>query len=66
MRRAMRKPRDTLFKNFAEQLTEIDKFISLFPRSNTTKKMPPEELNDILLHTVPTGWAKKPTYRYGT
>ena len=48
-----------LFKHFTERLTEINNFINLFPGLDTTKKVTPEELNDILLHTISNGWAKQ-------
>ena len=39
---AMRKPRGMSFKRFAEQLIEINTFLSIFPVSETIKKIPPE------------------------
>ena len=48
-----------LFKHFTERLTEINNFLNLFPGLDTTKKVTPEELNEILLHTVTNGWAKQ-------
>ena len=59
MRRAMRKPRELPFKRFAAHLTELNNHPSLFPRSSASKKMPPEELNDILLQAVADGWVKQ-------
>ena len=59
MRRAMRKPRDLPFKRFAARLTEINNYQTLFPVSNAAKKITPEELNNILLHSVLNGWAKQ-------
>ena len=59
MRRAIRKPQITTFKRFAERLTEMNNFLPLFPGSESSKKMEMEDLNDILLHAVPTGWAKQ-------
>ena len=59
MRRAMRKPRSMPFKLFYVQLTSINYFIPLFPGSDASKKMPPEELNEILLHAVSSGWSKQ-------
>ena len=59
MMRAMRKPCNMYFKRFTARLTEIDNFLPLFPGSDPTKNMPAKELNDILLHAVPNGWAKQ-------
>ena len=59
MRRPMRKPRDLLFKRFTERKIELDNYLPLFPGSRTSKKIPPKELNNILLHTVPNGWTKQ-------
>ena len=38
---------------------EINKCLPLFTGYREDKKIPPEELNDILLHAVPNGWAKQ-------
>ena len=48
-----------LFKVFLARLTVINNFLPLLPGSDTTKKMPPEELNEILLCVVPNGWDKQ-------
>ena len=56
MRRAMRKPWDISLKRFTTRLTELKNYLLLFPGSSADKKMPPEELNKILLHAVPNGW----------
>ena len=58
MRRAMRKPHKTLFKSFAACITELNNYLPLFPSLSSSKKMPPEEITEILLHAVPNGWAK--------
>ena len=55
----MLKPRDIPFKHFAALLRELNSYLPLFPRSSASKKIPPEELNQILLHAVPNGWAKQ-------
>ena len=55
----MRKPHDMSCKRFAARLTEFNNFLLVFPGSDTTKKMPTEELNEILLHAVPKNWAKQ-------
>ena len=59
MRRVIRKPRDIPFKRFAARLTEPNSYLPLFPGYSASKKMPPEELNQILLHAVPNGWEKQ-------
>ena len=47
------------FKRFAERPTKINNSIPLFPGSGASKKIPPEELNETLLHVVPNVWANK-------
>ena len=59
MRCAIHKSCDILFKRFAERLTEIHNFHPLLPISEATKKVPPEDLNYILLHAVPSRWDKQ-------
>ena len=59
MRRAMHKPQDIPFKCFSTRITELNNYLPLFLRYSTTKKIPPEELNEILLNAVPNGWAKQ-------
>ena len=53
MRRTMRKPQGVTFKKFAAQLPETNNFLTLFPGSDATKKITPEELNEIILYVVP-------------
>ena len=38
---------------------EMNNFLPLFPGSDITKKMMPEDLNKILLHAVTNSWAKQ-------
>ena len=45
-----------IFTRFVARLKEINNFLSVSPISDATKKIPTEELNDILLHEVPNGW----------
>ena len=59
MRHAMRKPLKILFKHFCARHKELNNYLPLFPGSSASKKMPPEELNEILLHAVPNSWAKQ-------
>ena len=59
MHRAMCNPRDINFKLFASHLTEVYKYLPLLPGSSTAKKIPPEDLNEILLHSVPIRWANQ-------
>ena len=59
MRRAMRKPRDLLFKIFAARLIELNNYLPISPGSSAAKNMDSEELNKILLHVVPYLWAKQ-------
>ena len=59
MRRSMRKPQGLPFKCFSARLTERNNYLTLFPGSSATNKMPPEDFNNILLHAVPNGWAKQ-------
>ena len=58
MRRVISKPSKILFKRFTTRLTKINNYLPLFPGSSDSKNMPPEELNEILLHAVLDGWAK--------
>ena len=59
MRRAMRKPWDLPFKRFAARLTELNNYLPLLPWYSATKKVPPEEINEIILHAVPNVWEKQ-------
>ena len=59
MYHAMRKPRIISFKYFDSQLTEIKNYFSLLPELSEHKKMDLEKLNEILLHAIHNGWAKK-------
>ena len=52
MRHAMRKPQDITFKCFTNHLTELNKYLPIFLGSSSAKKIPPEYLNEVLLHTV--------------
>ena len=56
IRRVIRKPSDMPLKHFVAQLTKINNFLPLFPGSDASKNIPPEELNEIILHAVPNGW----------
>ena len=53
------KLQDIPFKYFAVSLTELNNYLPILPSSRATKKIPPEELNDILLYAVLNGWEKK-------
>ena len=59
MRREMCKPHDMIFKSFTAELKEIINFLPLFHGSYATNNIPPEEINEILLHAVPNGWSKQ-------
>ena len=59
MWRVMHKPWDHPFNCFAARLTELNDYLPLFPGSSSVNKIPLEDLNDILLHAVPKGWAKQ-------
>ena len=59
MHLAMCKPCKTLFKLISAYLTELNNYLPLFPSFSASKNMPPKELNKILLHAVPNGWAKQ-------
>ena len=58
-RHAIHKPHSMPTKQFSAQITEISNFPPLFPGSEASKKMPPEELNKIILHAVPNGWSNQ-------
>ena len=59
MRRAIRKPCNMILNNSIARITEINNFLNLFPGLDITKKVTPEELNEILLHVVPNVWDKQ-------
>ena len=59
MCRAMRKTQGTLFDIFAARLVQINKYLPFFTGSIEDKKMALEELNYILIHAVPNGWANQ-------
>ena len=59
MQRVMHKPRYIPFKRFVACLKELNNYIPLFPGSSAAKMITPEDLNEILLHAVPNGWAKQ-------
>ena len=56
MSRIIRKPQDTPFKRLATRLTELNIYLPLFPGYSGAKKMPPEDLNEIMLHALQNGW----------
>ena len=47
------------FKRFSVQRTEINHYLSLLPGSRDAKKITPEEINEILIHAVPSIWANQ-------
>ena len=55
----MHKPCGIHFKRFTSRLTEINNFLPLLPSSEASKKIPPEDLNEILPHEVTSVWAKQ-------
>ena len=59
MRRVMSKSQSMTLIRFAVRLTEINNVLPLFPGTETSKKIPPEDLNKILLHTVPNARANQ-------
>ena len=59
MGHAMRKPQDIQLKRSSAQLTELNNYLPRFPGSRNSKKMGLEELNEILLQSVPSSWARQ-------
>ena len=59
MCRVMCKPWDLTFKIFDTQLIKLNKYLLILPGSSAPKKIPPKELNEILLHAVPKDFAKQ-------
>ena len=55
----MRKPQGLPLKIFSVQLMELNNYLTLFPGSSSSKKMDPEELNEILLQAVLKLWARR-------
>ena len=58
MMRATKKPQDPQLKIFAARLMKLNNYIPLFVGSSNSKKMIPEVLNEILIHSVPNSWVK--------
>ena len=59
MSRAMHKPQSLSFKRFTARLAELNDYLPLLPGSIKSNKVVPEELNEILLQSIPNGWAKQ-------
>ena len=55
----MHKHRSMTFKRFAARLTEMKKPLPLFPGSDSSKKITPEEPNEVLQHGFPNAWVNK-------
>ena len=47
---------ETKMENYSAKLTEFNKFIPLFLRSDELSKMEQDELKNILLKYIPNGW----------
>ena len=58
MHRNIPKPHGFPFKIFSARLTELEKFLPMFPGLYDSKSMNKYNLNEVLLHIVPNGWAK--------
>ena len=56
---AIKKTRAVPFKIFAARLAELNNYLLLFPGSDKSKNIDEAELNNILLHDLPNGWAKQ-------
>ena len=59
MRLTIHKPWNPSFNRFSACLTYINNYLPILPGSSEPKKMPPKELNGILLHAVPNGWSNE-------
>ena len=59
MHHAMRKPWYLPFKRFAAWITELNNYLPILPGSIAHKKIPPKELNKILLYYVPNSGEKQ-------
>ena len=59
MRHAKRKHWDLHLKIFSALLMEPNRYLPLFPVSSASKKMSPDELNEILPQAVPKTWSKQ-------
>ena len=66
MQKAMRKPQDLPFKPLTACFTQLNNYPPLFLESKSNKRIPPDNLNNILLHAVPNSWGKQDIYRAGT
>ena len=52
----MHKNIEIKMENYSAKLTEFNKFIPLFLRSDKLSKMEQDELKNILLKYIPNGW----------
>ena len=55
----MRKPRGIKLRQFTARLQELNNLLPKFLGSEKSKKIPQEQLNEILLHSVTHGWSKE-------
>ena len=46
-------------KKFDTRLMDINEYLPLFPGSDNMKIIADEEMNEIILHTVPIVWMKQ-------
>ena len=51
--------RNVSVKKFDTRLMDINEYLPIFPGSDNMMKMADEEMNEILLHTVPIVWMKQ-------
>ena len=55
----MEKPRVLPMKILVARIIDLNNCLLLFPLSNNSKKMYEEDINKILLHSVPSAWGKQ-------
>ena len=55
----MKKPSVLPMKRLATHITELNKYLPIFPIYNECKNMEEEKLNDIIFHAVPNSWVKQ-------
>ena len=63
---SMKKSQKISMKILAVCITDLKNYLPSFPGSNDSKKMEEDNINNILLHTIPNGWRNRLTFKAGT
>ena len=59
MRRGMRKPRSLKVGRYAVRLIELNEYLDFFPAGTLYEKIRLNELNEILVNSMPNSWSKQ-------